>query len=83
MVGTHLACEKRNELTSRLAVHFTLRESVQQAGKYIDGLMSDPSFRDYRLTHTIFLTTPQLFRTAMMTRRVTVPRPLVALMLRR
>ena len=41
MVGAQLAREKRNELTGRLAAHFTRREPVQQAGKYIDGLMSD------------------------------------------
>jgi SRSO17 transposase len=41
MVGAGLAREKRNELTGLLAAHFTRREPVQQAGKYIDGLMSD------------------------------------------
>jgi SRSO17 transposase len=41
MVGAQLAREKRNELTGLLAAHFTRREPVQQAGKYIDGLMSD------------------------------------------
>jgi SRSO17 transposase len=41
MVGARLAREKRNHLTGLLAAHFTRREPVQQAGKYIDGLMSD------------------------------------------
>ena len=41
MVGARLAREKRNEMTGLLAAHFTRREPVQQAGKYIDGLMSD------------------------------------------
>lgn len=41
MVGAQLARENRNELTGRLAAHFTRWEPVQQAGKYIDGLMSD------------------------------------------
>lgn len=41
MVGAGLAREKRNELTGLLAAHFTRREPVRQAGKYIDGLMSD------------------------------------------
>jgi SRSO17 transposase len=41
MVGAGLAREKRNELTGLLAAHFTRREPVQQAGKYIDGLISD------------------------------------------
>jgi len=41
MVGARLAREKRNELTGLLSAHFTRREPVQQAGKYIDGLMSD------------------------------------------
>ncbi len=41
MVGAQLAREKRNELTGLLAAHFTRREPVQQAGKYIDALMSD------------------------------------------
>jgi len=41
MVGAGLAREKRNELLGLLAAHFTRREPVQQAGKYIDALMSD------------------------------------------
>jgi len=41
MVGAWLARERRNELAGLLAAHFTRREPVQQAGKYIDGLMSD------------------------------------------
>src|ERR1039457_3755233 len=41
MVGARLAREKRNHLTGLLAAHFTRREPVQQAGQYIDGLMSD------------------------------------------
>ncbi len=41
MVGAQLTREKRNELTGLLAAHFTRWEPVQQAGKYIDGLMSD------------------------------------------
>jgi len=41
MVGAELARERRNELTGRLAAHFSRWEPVQQAGKYIDGLMSD------------------------------------------
>lgn len=41
IVGAQLAREKRNELTGLLAAHFTRREPVQQAGKYIDALMSD------------------------------------------
>src|ERR1022692_2377738 len=41
MVGAQLAREKRNELASLLAAHFTRREPARQAGKYIDGLMSD------------------------------------------
>jgi SRSO17 transposase len=41
MAGARLAREKRNELTSLLAAHFTRREPARQAGKYIDALMSD------------------------------------------
>ena len=41
MVGVQLAREKRNQLAGLLAAHFTRWEPVQQAGKYIDGLMSD------------------------------------------
>src|SRR5712691_9624863 len=41
MVGARLVREKRNELTSLLAAHFTRREPVRQIGKYIDALMSD------------------------------------------
>ncbi len=41
MVGAHLAETKRDELLGLLAAHFTRREPVRQAGKYIDGLMSD------------------------------------------
>ncbi len=41
MLGARLAREKRNELTGLLAAHFTRREPVQQAGKYIDALASD------------------------------------------
>jgi SRSO17 transposase len=41
MVGARLAREKRNDLTGLLAAHFTRREPVQQAGKYIDALASD------------------------------------------
>jgi SRSO17 transposase len=41
MVGAQLTREKRNELTGLLAAHFTRWEPVQQACKYIDGLMSD------------------------------------------
>src|SRR5258708_24222075 len=41
MLGAELAREKRNELLGLLAAHFTRWEPVQQAGKYIDGLMSD------------------------------------------
>jgi SRSO17 transposase len=41
MLGAQRAREKRNELTGLLAAHFTRREPVQQAGKYIDALMSD------------------------------------------
>ena len=41
MVGALLAREKRNELTGLLAAHFSRWEPVRQAGKYIDGLMSD------------------------------------------
>ena len=41
MVGVQLAREKRDQLAGLLAAHFTRWEPVQQAGKYIDGLMSD------------------------------------------
>jgi SRSO17 transposase len=41
IVGAQPAREKRNELTGLLAAHFARWEPVQQAGKYIDGLMSD------------------------------------------
>ena len=41
MVGARLARENRNQLAGLLAAHFTRWEPVQQAGKYIDGLMSD------------------------------------------
>lgn len=41
MVGALLAREKRNELTGLLAAHFSRWEPVRQAGRYIDGLISD------------------------------------------
>src|ERR1039457_1554016 len=41
MVGARRAREQRNDLTGLLAAHFTRREPVQQAGKYIDALASD------------------------------------------
>ena len=41
IVGAQLARDKRNELTGLLTAHFARWEPVRQAGKYIDGLMSD------------------------------------------
>ena len=41
MVGVQLVREKRDQLAGLLAAQFTRWEPVQQAGKYIDGLMSE------------------------------------------
>ncbi len=56
MVGAELAGEKRNELLGLLAAHFTRWELARQAGKYIDGLMSDLPDKTWALPNGLKIT---------------------------